>query len=156
MARSLKITIALLGVAWILMISYQIFAQNALNSVTKTLNTISPIFGSILNMDFISGIIVFVCSFAWMFVLSAVISSLMFGRERRLSVQFLVSLALTLTGFTLLYLLQNALGVNLADPNVLSKPFLSVFDNSLFSFFYLALPFIFMVALDLRSAVRHK
>jgi hypothetical protein len=152
MARSLTLTAALLAVAWVLMVSYQVFAKNALNAVTGALSMISPVLVSVL----VSGsvVVVFVCSFAWMFVLSAVISSLMFGRERRLSVQFLVSLALTFTGTGLLYLLTNVVGVNPADPSVLTNPFLPVFNNVVFSFFYLTLPFIFMVALDLRAATK--
>jgi hypothetical protein len=156
MARSFTVTAALLAVAYILMVSYQVFAKNALGSVVEALKNISPVLTSILDSGYGSQIIVFVCSFAWMFVLSAVVSQLMFGRERRLSVQFLVSFALTLTGAALLYLLQNVLGVNLSDPSVLSKPFLVVFDNAMFSFFYLALPFIVMVALDLRTLAKRK
>jgi hypothetical protein len=156
MARSFTVTASLLAVAYILMVSYQVFAQNALGSVVEALKNINPVLTSILDSGSGSQIIVFVCSFAWMFVLSATVSKLMFGRERRLSVQFLVSFALTLTGAALLYLLQNVLGVNLSDPSVLSKPFLVVFDNAIFSFFYLTLPFIVMVALDLRTLAKRK
>jgi hypothetical protein len=136
------------------MVSYQIFAQNAIDTVVKAFNGVNPDVASVLSSG--SGVVVFICSFAWMFVLSATVSSLMFGRERRRSVQFLVSLALTLTGTGLLYLLQSVLFVNLADPNVVSKPFLAVFNNALFSFFYLALPFIFMIAMDLHAAAKHR
>jgi hypothetical protein len=83
-----------------------------------------------------------------MFVLSALISVIMFGKERRLTIQFLVSLALTLTGSALLGLLHGV-GVDISNPSVLSSPFQVVFGNVFFAFFYLALPFIFMVAVDL-------
>ncbi len=83
-----------------------------------------------------------------MFVLSALISIIMFGRERRLTIQFIVSLALTLTGSALLGLIQVA-GIDLSNPTVLSRPFATLFGNVFFAFFYLALPFIFMVAVDL-------
>jgi hypothetical protein len=72
----------------------------------------------------------------------------MFGKERRLTIQFIVSLALTLTGSALLGLLHVA-GLDLSNPNVLSQPFTLLFSNAVFAFFYLALPFIFMVAVDL-------
>jgi hypothetical protein len=72
----------------------------------------------------------------------------MFGKERRLTMQFLVSLALTLTGSALLSLLH-LIGLDLSNPNVLSQPFTLLFSNVFFAFFYLALPFIFMVAVDL-------
>jgi len=72
----------------------------------------------------------------------------MFGRERRLTIQFLVSLALTLTGSALLGLLH-LIGLDLSNPSVFSQPFTLLFSNVFFAFFYLALPFIFMVAVDL-------
>jgi len=72
----------------------------------------------------------------------------MFGKERRLTMQFLVSLALTLTGSALLSLVHLA-GLDLSNPSVLSQPFTLLFSNVFFAFFYLALPFIFMVAVDL-------
>ena len=82
-----------------------------------------------------------------MFVLSAIVQSLMFGKERRLSIQFLVSLGLTVAGSVFLALL-GGVGVNLSDPNMLSGPFTWLFGNAFFASFYLALPFIFMLALD--------
>jgi hypothetical protein len=83
-----------------------------------------------------------------MFVLSSLISILMFGRERRLTIQFLVSLELTSTGSALLSYL-NLVGLDLSNPSILSKPFTLLFSNVFFAFFYLALPFIFTVAVDL-------
>jgi hypothetical protein len=72
----------------------------------------------------------------------------MFGKERRLTIQFLVSLALTLTGSALLGLFH-LVGLDLSNPSVLSQPFTILFGNVFFAFFYLALPFTFMVAVDL-------
>lgn len=79
----------------------------------------------------------------------------MFGKEKRLSFRFMVSFSLTLAGSVVLGLLDEA-GLNLADPTVLSGPFTAVFGNAVFAFFYLALPFIFMVAMDFRSMRKHK
>jgi hypothetical protein len=72
----------------------------------------------------------------------------MFGKERRLTIQFLVSLALTLTGSALLGLL-NVAGLELSNLSVLSQPFTLLFGNVFFAFFYLSLPFVFMLAVDL-------
>jgi hypothetical protein len=72
----------------------------------------------------------------------------MFGRERRLTIQFSVSLVLTITGSALLGFLH-LVGLDLSNPSVLSQPFTLFFTNVFFAFFYLALPFIFMVAVDL-------
>ena len=72
----------------------------------------------------------------------------MFGKERRLTIQFMVSLGLTVTGSALLGLLHLT-GLDLSNPNFFSKPFTLLFGNVLFAFLYLALPFIFMLAVDL-------
>jgi hypothetical protein len=145
-ARSIPRKVIYLVIAWVLIVSYQIFTQSALTTVTLSLGGSVPALASWINSE--ANVTVFICSFAWMFVLSAFISIIMFGRERRLTIQFLVSLALTLTGSALLSLLHIA-GLDLANPTVLSRPFALLFGNVFFAFFYLALPFIFMVAVDL-------
>ena len=146
MARSIPRKVIYLVLAWVLMVSYQIFTRSALSTFTSSLSGTIPLLTIWINSNVNSAI--FICSFAWMFVLSALISIIMFGRERRLSIQFLVSLALTLTGSALLGLF-NVAGLDLSNPNVLSSPFTLLFGNVFFAFFYLALPFIFMVAVDL-------
>jgi hypothetical protein len=60
----------------------------------------------------------------------------------------MVSLGLTLTGSALLGVL-NLAGLDFSNPNTLSQPFTLLFSNVFFAFFYLALPFIFMVLVDL-------
>jgi hypothetical protein len=140
-------------VAWSLMVSYQIFTQSALATVAASISGPSPLISSWLQSS--SDLAGFICSFAWMFVLSAVVAQLMFGHERRLSIQFLVSLGLTLAGSTLLGLL-GSVGVDLANPNVLSDPFAAVLGNAVFAWFYLALPFIFMLVMDWRAIKKKK
>jgi hypothetical protein len=134
------------GLAWVLMVSYQVFTQTALTTLTFSLKDSIPTLATLINSK--ADVTIFICSFAWMFVLSSLISVLMFGRERRLTIQFLVSLALTFAGSVLLGLLH-LIGLNLSNPNVLSQPFTLLFSNVFFAFFYLALPFIFMAAVDL-------
>ncbi len=146
MAKSIPRKIIFLILAWVLIVSYQIFTKSALSTFTSSLSDSAPIVASWINSN--ANAAIFVCSFAWMFVLSALISIIMFGKERRLTIQFIVSLALTLTGSALLGLL-NLAGVDLSNPNVISSPATLLFRNVFFAFFYLALPFIFMVAVDL-------
>jgi hypothetical protein len=146
-ARSIPRKVIYLVLAWILMVSYQIFTKSALTTFASSLSGSVPLLAAWINSN--ADLAIFICSFAWMFVLSALVSIIMFGRERRLTIQFLVSLALTLTGSALLGLL-NLAGLNLSNPNVVSSPFTLLFGNVFFAFFYLALPFIFMVAVDLR------
>ena len=145
-ARSIPRKVIYLILAWVLVVSYQVFTQSALTTVASSLGGLTPGLASFINSK--AELATFICSFAWMFVLSSLISILMFGKERRLTIQFLVSLALTLTGSALLGLL-NGVGLDLSNPNVLSHPFTLLFSNAFFAFFYLALPFIFMVAVDL-------
>jgi hypothetical protein len=146
MARPIALKALYLVLAWVLMVSYQIFTQSALTTLASFLGGSAPTIASLINSN--ADQTIFICSFAWMFVLSALISIIMFGKERRLTVQFIVSLALTLTGSALLGLLHIA-GLDLSNPNVLSQPFTLLFGNVFFAFFYIALPFIFMLAVDL-------
>lgn len=146
MARPIVLKALYLVLAWVLMVSYQIFTQSALKTVAASLEGIISPLASLLNSN--SATAVFICSFAWMFVLSVLVSIIMFGRERRLTIQFMVSLGLTLTGAALLEVL-NLAGLDFSNPNTLSQPFTLLFGNVFFAFFYLALPFIFMVLVDL-------
>ena len=145
-ARPIALKAVYLILAWVLMVSYQIFTQSALTTLTSSLGGSIPALASLINSN--ANLAVFICSFAWMFVLSSLISIIMFGKERRLTIQFMVSLALTLTGSALLGLLH-LVGLDLSNPSVLSQPFTLLFGNVFFAFFYLALPFIFMLAIDL-------
>ena len=145
-ARPIALKAVYLILAWVLMVSYQIFTQSALTTLTSSLGGFIPALASLVNSNV--NLAVFICSFAWMFVLSSLISIIMFGKERRLTIQFMVSLALTLTGSALLGLLH-LVGLDLSNPSVLSQPFTLLFGNVFFAFFYLALPFIFMLAIDL-------
>jgi hypothetical protein len=153
--RPIYLTAAYLIVAWALMVSYQIFTQTASASVAEALTGPAPMIADLLKSESSKAVVTFICGFAWMFVLSAIVQTLMFGRERRLSIQFLVSLALTVAGSAVLELLKVA-KPNIDDPNVLSSPFTAVLGNAVFASFYLALPFIFMLVMDWRYMQKHK
>jgi hypothetical protein len=153
--RPIYLTAAYLIVAWALMVSYQIFTQTAVGSVATALSGPTPMVADWLASEASSAVITFICGFAWMFVLSAVVQTLMFGRERRLSIQFLVSLGLTAAGSAVLALISWA-GPDLSKPEVLAEPFMIVFGNAVFGFFYLALPFIFMLVMDWRYMQKRK
>jgi hypothetical protein len=77
------------------MLSYQIFTQTALKTVADSV----PFLSSTLNSNISSAAFVF--SFAWMFVLSSVISGLIFGQQKRIFIQFLIGLILTVTASAL-------------------------------------------------------
>jgi hypothetical protein len=130
------------------MLSYQIFTQTALKTVAGS----APFLSSALNSNV--SVAAFVCSFAWMFVLSSVISGLIFGQQKRIFIQFLIGLILTVTASGIFEAIKIA-GYDLSNPNtLLASPYAKVFGNGYFSFFYLSLPFIFMIVVDLRAMTR--
>ncbi len=150
LVRGIVVTSVYLAIAWVLMVSYQVFTQTALTTVVSSLNISFPFLGSLLNSRI--DLVVFIYAFAWVFVLSAIIPILMFGKERRIFIQFLVCLALTLTGSVLFDVLKGY-GLDLSDPNlILSNSYTHLFSNVFFAVFYLSLPFIFMLAIDLRRS----
>jgi len=153
LARAIWVTALCLLAAWVFMVSYQIFTKTALITVASSLGGSVPFVAAWINSE--TDLAVFIFGFAWMFLLSAFMSTLMFGKERRLFIQFLVSLALTLTGSALLALVKAA-GVDLSNPGMFASAFAVLFGNAFFAVFYLALPFIFMMAIDLRALQKRK
>jgi hypothetical protein len=100
------------------------------------------------------GLAVFICSFAWMFVLSSVISTLVFGKQRRIFIQFLIGLVLTLTASGL-FDAAKLLGWDLSNPKtLLANRYAQVFNSGVFSALFLSVPFAFMIAMDLRAMAK--
>jgi hypothetical protein len=154
LVKAALITPAYLSVAWVLMVSYQVFTQTAVTTVVTAISPFVPTAATWLTarMD----IIVFIYAFAWVFVLTSIIPSLILGKERSVLVQFFVCLVLTLTGFILLDMLKSY-GFDLSDPNVLfSNPITQLFTNAIFAGLYLSLPYIFMLAIDLNARKKGK
>ncbi|MGO8807060.1 MAG: hypothetical protein ACLQO7_10755 [Candidatus Bathyarchaeia archaeon] len=150
MARRVLVTSMLLAVAWVLMLTYQIFTKTALTTFASGLKAVPY-----LEMTFNSniGLAVFICSFAWMFVLSTVISNLIFGKQRRIFIQFLIGLALTLTA-SALFDAAKWFGWDLSNPKtLLANRYAQVFNSAVFSALFLSLPFVFMIAMDLRAMI---
>jgi len=102
-------------------------------------------------------IVVFVYSFAWVFVLSSIIPTLLLGKDRGVMVQFIVCLTLALTGIILIDVLNKVYDINLTSTEVLfSNPVTQLFTNVFFAAFYLSLPYIFMIAIDYRGRKKSK
>lgn len=150
MARGIVVTSVCLAVAWVLIVSYQIFTKTALTTIISFFQVSAPLIASWLNSNIAVGIFLF--SFAWMFVLSSVITNFIVGRDKRIFIQFLVSLGLTAISSVLLGVVKN-FGLNLSDPN-LPHAYSQLFGNAFFAFFYLSLPFIFMLAIDFHRSRR--
>jgi hypothetical protein len=151
LGKAFLIAPAYLSVAWVLMVSYQLFTQTAVTTVIDSLQGTLPI---PLLMTWLTSridIIVFIYAFSWVFVLSSIIPQLIIGRERSVSVQFIICLTLTLTAFVLVDILKGY-GLDLTNPTLLySNPYTSLFTNPYFAALYLATPYIIMISIDLHN-----
>jgi len=96
--------------------------------------------------------IVFIDAFAWVFVLSSAIPSVILGKERSVLVQFFVCLALTFLVFMVLDVISNY-GQGPMD-QLLS--FAVLFSNPLFAGLYLSMPYVLMLVLDMHSRKSRK
>ena len=140
MGKTIWVTPVYLSVAWALMISYQLFTQTAVETIVNNVNVVFPVVGSwlISRVD----MIIVINAFAWVFVLSSVIPSILLGKERGILVQFFVCLILTVVSFVILDAIQTVGMLN----QLLGATFL--FSNIFFAVLYLASPYIAMVAID--------
>jgi len=150
MAKLIWATPVYLSVAWALMISYQLFTETAVTTIVSNLDLVFPTVGAWLlsRVD----MIVVINAFAWVFVLSSVIPSVILGKERSILVQFFVCLILTVVSFVILDAIQTVGGPLLEQ--LQGAAFL--FNNILFAVVYLVLPYIAMFAIDWQLKKRQK
>jgi len=150
MAKLIWATPVYLSVAWALMISYQLFTETAVTTIVSNLDLVFPTVGAWLlsRVD----MIVVINAFAWVFVLSSVIPSVILGKERSILVQFFVCLILTVVSFVILDAIQTVGGPLLEQ--LQGAAFL--FNNILFAVVYLLLPYIAMFAIDWQLKKRQK
>jgi hypothetical protein len=133
------------SVAWTLMTSYQLFTQTTVESVTRYINVFLPSIGAwmALRID----IIVFVHSFAWIFLLSSAIPSLILGKGRGVLIQFGVCLTLAFLAF----IVQDILMSNNSETFNQIMGIAQVFQNPLLASAYLSVPYFIMLGFDLRG-----
>jgi hypothetical protein len=151
LVRAALIAPAYLSVAWTLMVSYQLFTETAVKTVLGSIETILPDMWSMLytRVD----MIVFVYAFAWVFVLSSAIPSIILGKSRSIIAQFIVCLVLTLSAFIVIDSLNYFLHFNLIDSII---TYAGWFTNPIFALFYLSLPYVFMLTIDFRARKKYK
>jgi hypothetical protein len=139
-----------ISVAWTLMVSYQFFTQTAVTTVVTHLNMFWPSLASWLayRMD----ILIFVYSFAWVFVLSSVIPSVLLGKERSVLIQFFVCLTLTFVAFTI----QDVLTTYGGGPTEQLFNLAALFYNPILAVIYLLMPYLLMLMIDIRSRRKRK
>lgn len=127
------------------MTSYQLFTQTTVESVTIYINMYLPTIGAWMasRLD----MIVFIHSFAWIFLLSSVIPALILGKERGVLVQFGVCLTLTFMAFVV----QDALAVFGSGALDQISGLDPLFQNPLLAATYLSLPYLLMLGFDIRG-----
>jgi hypothetical protein len=126
------------------MTSYQLFTQTTVNTVTGYINSYLPTIGAwiISRID----MIVFIHSFAWIFLLSSFIPSVLLGKERGVLVQF----ALCLTLAFLAFIIQDAVATGLGNEALAQILGLTpLFQNPVLATIYLSLPYLLMLAFDI-------
>jgi hypothetical protein len=140
-----------ISVAWTLMMSYQLFTQIAVSTVITNLEMSWPSLGGWLSsrMD----MFIFIHAFAWVFLLSSAIPSIILGKERSVLIQFFVCLTLTFLAFIIQDTFTTYGG----------KPFeqffnlgATVFYNPFLAGIYILMPYLLMLVIDIRARRRNK
>jgi hypothetical protein len=128
-----------------MMVTYQMFTQTAVSTVLTLLNSSWPSLGQwfLLRTD----MIIFIYAFAWVFLLSSVIPSLLLGKERSVLLQFSVCLALTFLAFTI----QGVVDAYWSNQFQTLQTFSALLDIPLFATVYLSMPYVIMLAIDIRA-----
>ena len=144
MVKAAIITPVYISVAWTLMTSYQMFTRTTVESVTIYIGTYLPAIGAWMasRLD----MIIFIHSFAWIFLLSSVIPSLLLGKGRGVLVQFGVCLTLAFLAFVVQDTLEGSSGA--LDQILGLAP---LFHNPFLAMAYLSLPYLLMMGFDIRG-----
>lgn len=145
MGKTAIITPLYISIAWTLLLSYQLFTQTAVTTVVDYIQTLSPEIGVWLARRI--DILVFVHSFAWIFLLSSAIPSVLLGKQRGVLVQFVVCLTLTFLAF----IIKDLLAVYELEPVNQMLSLYVIFQNLSFAIIYLSIPYILMLILDIHS-----
>lgn len=146
------ITPLYLSVSWILTVTYQLLTETAVNSVAGQFAVFWPSTSAWITNNI--NTVVFVYAFTWIFVLSSVIPAKILGKERGVIAQYIVVLTLSLIAFFMPDILFSLSGVRIDEilnaAVILQNPFIAIV--------YLAVPYFFMLGLDLhaRRAARIK
>lgn len=135
-----------ISVAWSLIISYQLFTQTAVYSIIYFLNNLLPSTAEFLILRI--NIVVFIHTFAWIFVLSSVIPSMILGKGRSVLLQFFLCLTITLVAVSV----EDILALMIGTAPIAQMQTMSVwFQNPLIAGTYLSAPYLSMLYLDIHS-----
>lgn len=150
MGKATILTPLYVSVAWTLMTSYQLFTQTTVESITRFISIFLPSAGAwmALRID----IIVFIHSFAWIFLLSSAIPSIILGKGRGVLVQFSVCLSLAFLAF----IVQDILINNNSGTYNQIMGIAQVFQNPLLAIAYLSVPYLLMLGFDIRGKQKNQ
>ncbi|MCK4223292.1 hypothetical protein KAX01_03255 [Candidatus Bathyarchaeota archaeon] len=135
-----------ISVAWSLIVSYQLFTQTAVYSVVSFLDSFWGSASQLLIPRIAT--IVFIHAFAWIFVLSSVIPSILLGKSRSVLLQFFLCLTLTLVATSVEGMLMFMMG---NSPVIQVEALSPLFQNPILAGIYLSVPYILMLYLDIHS-----
>ena len=96
--------------------------------------------------------IVLIHSFAWVFLLSSAIPSIILGKERGVLVQFFVCLTLTFLAFVIQDIIATYGGISMAQIFRLAV----LFRNPFLAIGYLSMPYFLMFVFDIRCRRKQK
>ncbi|MDH5448682.1 MAG: hypothetical protein OEY24_06185 [Candidatus Bathyarchaeota archaeon] len=135
-----------ISVSWSLIISYQLFTQNAVYSIIHFLNSFWPQTAEFLvsRIDTIA----FIHAFAWIFVLSSVIPSIILGKGRSVLLQFFLCLTVAFVAVSVEDMLTLMIGT---EPTTQMQVLSIWFHNPLVAGLYLSAPYLSMLYLDIQS-----
>jgi len=145
LGRAVWVAPLYISIAWTLMIAYQIFTQTAVSTIITNVNTFIPSIGFWLTSRI--DLVIFVYGFAWVFILSSAIPGAILGKERGVLVQFFLCLTLTFLAIIMVDVLE--IYGNMSMSQLLG--FSLFFNNLVVASLYLAIPYILMITLDIRS-----
>jgi hypothetical protein len=127
------------------MTSYQLFTETTVKTITSSIYMCLPAVGAWMAARI--DMIVFIHSFAWIFLLSSFIPAVLLGKQRGVLVQFGVCLSLAV----LANIVQGAvtdIGQGPLDQILGLAP---LFQNPALAVAYMALPYLLMVWFDIRG-----
>jgi hypothetical protein len=145
LGKATLLTPVYVSIAWTLMTSYQLFTQITVSTITIFIGNVVPIVGAWMASRI--DIIVFIHSFAWIFLLSSFIPAVLLGKERGVLVQFAVCLTLAVLANVVQSAVTN-IGNGPLD-QILGLALL--FRNPALATAYLSIPYILMAWFDIRA-----
>ena len=150
LGKAALVTPLYVSVAWTLMVSYQLFTNTAVTTVTDHIETFWPSISAWLNsrMD----MIIFIHAFAWVFLLSSAIPSVILGKGKGVLIQFFVCLTLTFSAFVVQDVITTYEGMSIGQIFSLSV----LFNNPFIAIGYLSMPYLLMLGFDIHSRRRQK